>query len=258
MFLFRKPRRFFLLLVFIILLVGGIWLARRLYYSTTVRALISSILYGGSSEDTASNELIYQFLINPDIRAAASNHGGEKCPDAPFILPSSGFVGLLWRDPAPPYTVQRRHTGIDIFGDGAPGTIPIVAVYDGWLTRRDDWKSTVIIRHDDPLQPGQSIWSYYTHMASLNGSISFVAPEFPAGTVEKFVKQGTLLGYQGDYAGVGASAIAMHVHVSLVRSNAAGQFLNEAILDNTVDPSLYFRLPLNIAAAPQRPVQCLS
>jgi hypothetical protein len=202
-----------------------------------------------------SNQLIYRWLTDAGVHESWGIIGGVRCGTAPFILPSSGFIGLLWRDPAPPYSDGRRHTGIDIFGLGAPNTVPIVAVYEGWLTRESDWKSTVIIRHDDPLQPGRTIWTYYTHMANRAGNVSFIAPNFPAGTTNLFVKQGTLLGYQGEYAGSG-NPIAMHVHMSIVTSDSVGDYLNEAILANTLDPSPYFGLPLSIDANPKRPILC--
>jgi hypothetical protein len=180
----------------------------------------------------------------------------DQCPGAPFILPSDGFIGLLWGDPAGPYNIYRRHTGIDIFGNGAVDEVPVYAVYDGYLTRLDNWISTVIIRHDDPLVPGRKIWSYYTHLASEDGTESCIDSEFPPGTQEKFVEQGTLLGYQGNYAGSAASPVGIHVHLSLVTSEDSGAFKNEAVLSNTLDPSHYFGMPLNIDTLPDRPIQC--
>lgn len=192
----------------------------------------------------------------PEVREPLVTMRLPQCPDAPFILPSDGFIGLLWRDPAGPYNLFNRHTGIDIFGDGKPGEVPVYAVYDGYLSRLDGWLSTVIIRHDDPLVPGRQIWSYYTHMASEDGSTSFVADAFPPGTSEVFVEQGTLLGYQGTYAGSAAFRVGLHVHMSLVLSEADGSFKNEAELGNTVDPSPYFGLQLNIDDTPDRPIEC--
>ena len=183
------------------------------------------------------------------------NRALTQCSDAPFILPSEGLIGLLYADPSGPYTVLRRHTGLDIFGDGASGTIPIYSAYEGYLTRLDDWLSTVIIRHADPLQAGRTIWTYYTHMASRDGLQSYVSPQFPRGTREVFIPQGTLLGYQGEYAGTGAP-IAMHLHFSIVTTGADGAFLNEAVLENTLDPSPYFAMPLRIDDNPSRPVPC--
>ena len=207
----------------------------------------------GSGSD--SNDHIREWFVMPILRPQLTTTGGIACDDAPFILPSEGFIGLLWSDPARPYNVMRRHTGIDIFGDGESGTVPNYAAYDGYLTRLADWKSTVIIRHDDPLNPGQTIWTYYTHMANDNGSQSFIVDDFPAGTSAKWVEQGTLLGYQGTYSGTGPP-IGMHLHFSIIKSDEDGVFLNEAIIDNTLDPSPYFGMTLNIEGLPDRPIRC--
>lgn len=202
-----------------------------------------------------SNDYIARWFRQPSTRSELTTSNAERCEDAPFILPSSGFIGLLYADPAAPYNLLRRHTGIDIFGDGAPGEVPVIAAYDGYLTRLDDWLSTVIIRHDDPLHPGRTIWTYYTHMANASGSVSYVSDEFPPGTREVFVEQGILLGYQGEYNGTGVP-IGLHVHMSIVQTDEDGTFKNEAVLSNTLDPSPYFGLTLNIADFPDRPIRC--
>jgi hypothetical protein len=204
-----------------------------------------------------SNDPIRQWFTDPASRPGLTTRMNRAaCPAAPFILPSDGLIGLLWNDPAAPYTVLATHTGIDVFGDGAPGAVPVYAAYGGWLTRLPDWRSTVIIRHDDPLQPGRTIWSYYTHMASRDGEQSYVAAAFPPGTTEQPVQQGDLLGYQGEFAGAGRAPIGLHVHFSIVLSDDAGSFRNEAVIGNTLDPSPYLGMRLNIADAPRRPITC--
>jgi hypothetical protein len=204
-----------------------------------------------------SSDSIRRWFNDPASRPGLMTvMNATACPDAPFILPSDGFIGLLWDDPDGPYTVFNTHSGIDIFGDGQPGEVPIYAAYDGYLTRLDDWLSTVIIRHDDPLQPGRTIWTYYTHMAARDGTRSFIAPDFPPGTFEREVQQGTLLGYQGDYAGAGASPVGLHLHFSVVLSDAEGAFLNEARTGNTLDPSPYLGMDVSITGLPARPVEC--
>jgi peptidoglycan LD-endopeptidase LytH len=203
-----------------------------------------------------SNDAIARWFTDPSSRPALmTTMNRSACPDAPFILPSDGFIGLLWQDPAAPYTVWNPHSGMDIFGDGTPGTVPVYAAYGGYLSRLDDWLSTVIIRHDDPLQPGRTIWTYYTHMASRDATRSFIVNDFPAGTSEKAVTQGTLLGYQGEYAGAGAP-IGLHLHFSIVLSDDLGSFRNEAQIANTLDPSPYFGMTLNITGLPTRPIRC--
>lgn len=179
----------------------------------------------------------------------------QPCPGAPFLLPSSGFVGFLYGDHTPPYTPFNPHPGIDIFGDGDPGVVPIYAAYDGYLTRLPDWISSVIIRiPHDPLNPARQIWTYYTHMASKSGDQSFISSDFPPGTTEKAVKQGTLLGYQGLYSG-SEPPILMHLHFSIV-IDKGGSFTNETRFNDTIDPSPYFGMTLNTWSHPTIPVRC--
>ncbi len=196
------------------------------------------------------------WLNDPTVRPTLITRLVAPCPGAPFLLPSAGFVGFLYGDSTIPYTPLNPHTGIDIFGDGAPGTVPVYTAYGGYLTRLADWKSAVIIRIPrDPLDPSRQVWTYYAHMASKNGDESFISAEFPPGTIEKPVSQGTLLGYQGLFSGNGAP-IAMHVHFSVVLSDLDGTFKNEGRFGNTLDPSPYFGLTLDARRSLTIPVRC--
>jgi hypothetical protein len=169
-------------------------------------------------------------------------HAGERCGDAPFIYPTDGLIGYLWGDSFRP---GQKHQGLDIFGGGNVDVTPVVAAYDGYLTRLPDWKSSVILRiPHDPLEPGRQIWLYYTHMADQGGH-SFIAPDFPPDTAEVFVPAGTLLGYQGNYSGDPNNPVGVHLHFSIVRDDGNGKFLNELKIANTLDPSSYFNMPLN-------------
>ena len=206
---------------------------------------------------TQSNSTTYiaHWFNDRSIRPSLTTELSEPCPDAPFLLPSVGLIGLLWNDPAGPYNVLQRHSGIDIFGDGAEGTVPVVAAYDGYLTRLDNWVSAVIIQHDDPLQPGRKIWTYYTHMASGSGE-SYIVDDFPQGTQGAFVEQGTLIGFQGTYNGASVRPIGLHLHFSIVQSEDDGSFKNEGNARNTLDPTPYLGLNVNIADMPERPILC--
>lgn len=214
---------------------------------------LALVLY--SQTQSNSGAAIRRWFNDPASRHDLVTARRAPCPGAPFLLPTDGLIGLLWRDPSGPYHIFRRHTGLDIFGDGAPGTVPVVAAYEGYLTRLDGWRSSVIIRHKDPLQPGRTIWTYYTHMAARDGETSYILDRFPPGTSEVWVEQGDLLGYQGDYSG-GALPVGMHLHFSIVTSEPDGSFKNEASLGNTLDPSPYLGMPLNIRERPERPVTC--
>jgi murein DD-endopeptidase MepM/ murein hydrolase activator NlpD len=167
---------------------------------------------------------------------------GTQCGDAPFSFPTNGLIGFIWDDS---FQIGHRHQGIDIFAGTDVGVTPVVAAYPGYLTRKSDWKSSVIIRvPSDPLQPGRQIWVYYTHMADKNGT-SYISSDFPQGTSEAFVEAGTLLGYQGNYSGDPNNPVGVHLHVSIVRDDGLGNFTNELEIKNTYDPSPYFGLPLN-------------
>lgn len=191
----------------------------------------------------------------PAERAALITNNA-RCPDAPFMLPSAGFVGLLWNDPRGIWTPVNPHSGLDIFGDGEPGQVPVVATYDGYLTREENWVSAVIIRHpDDPLNPGQPVWTYYAHMASVDGATSYIL--FSPGTREMWVEQGQLIGYQGLYNGGSDRQIGLHVHFSIVRGDG-DTYSNETLFRNTLDPSPYTGMPLNHGGQPALPVRCNS
>lgn len=195
-------------------------------------------------------------LTRPEARQKFEIHSGERCDDAPFQLPTSGIVGYLWGDS---FRIGHRHQGIDIFGGEKPGQVLVRAAYPGYLTRLPDWKSSVIIRiPEDPLVPDRQIWTYYTHMADVKG-VSFIAPGYPAGTSEVYVDAGALLGYQGNYSGDQFSPTGVHLHFSIVLDDGQGRFRNELEINNTLDPSPYFGLPLNANQNQgEVPVKCVS
>ncbi len=182
------------------------------------------------------------WVQNPDSHPEWMNQAGQICGDAPFAFPTDGVIFGLWDDSWRP---GHRHQGLDIFAGTEVGVTPVYAAYPGYLTRMPDWISTVIIRiPDDPLQPGRQIWTYYTHMADVEGN-SFVAVTFPPGTTEVYVEAGTLLGYQGNYSGDPGNPTGLHLHFSIVKDDGEGNFLNELKINNTIDPSPYFNLPVN-------------
>jgi murein DD-endopeptidase MepM/ murein hydrolase activator NlpD len=192
---------------------------------------------------------------NPTAHPDWIVQAGETCGDAPFILPTSGYVGFIWGDSFQP---GRAHQGIDIFGGEDPGKTPVLAAYRGYLSRLPEWKSTVIIRIPaDPLMPGRQIWTYYTHMADQNG-ISYVSPEFPPGTSEVLVEAGTFLGYQGDFSGDPGNPVGVHLHFSMILDDGRGSYRNELKIENTLDPSPYLGLALNAHHNQNQIVTCTS
>ncbi|MEJ2412156.1 MAG: M23 family metallopeptidase [Anaerolineales bacterium] len=186
---------------------------------------------------------VISWIRNPQSHLDWLSKAKTRCyPSTPFVFPTDGYIGYLWDDSFRP---GHRHQGIDIFSKDGSGETPVYAAASGYLTRLPDWKSSLIIRiPQDPLQPGRQIWTYYTHMADKQGN-SYIVDDFPAGTREVFVEEGALLGYQGNYSGTPGNPTGIHLHFSIVKDDGQGNFLNELKIQNTLDPSPYFDLPLN-------------
>lgn len=218
----RKKFLFLLLLVAVIAAGGYLYLRFR----------------RGSARMAQVSDWFRNQTSHPEWMMAA----GTRCGDAPFIFPTNGLVGFIWDDS---FQIGHRHQGLDIFGGTDINVTPVIAAYPGYLTRKSDWKSSVIIRvPDDPLHPGRQIWVYYTHMADPNGN-SFISEQFPNGTSDAYVEAGTLLGYQGDYSGDPNNPVGVHLHISIVKDDGNGNFKNELDINNTYDPSPYFGMELN-------------
>jgi len=208
--------------------------------------IITSLIYiylQFGSQSNSRNRQVINWIRNPQSHPLWKVKSKSRCQDStPFLFPTDGYIGYLWDDSFRP---GHRHQGIDIFTDLKSGESPIFAAYDGYLTRLSDWKSSLIIRIlEDPLSPRRQIWIYYTHMADSNGR-SYIVSDYPPGTSETFVKEGTLLGYQGNYSGTPGNPTGIHLHFSIVKDDGQGSFLNELKIQNTLDPSPYFDLPLN-------------
>jgi murein DD-endopeptidase MepM/ murein hydrolase activator NlpD len=193
---------------------------------------------GGAQRD----QNVDAWIRDPQAHAAWAFEPGIRCGQAPFEVPTHGFIGYLWDDS---FRIGHRHQGIDIFGGSEPGVTPVFAAYSGYLTRLEGWKASLIVRiPNDPLDANRQIWTYYTHMADPQGN-SYISDLFPIGTSEKYVTAGTLLGYQGNFSGTPGQPVGVHLHFSIVLSEPDGSFRNETLISNTLDPSSYFGIGLN-------------
>jgi len=198
--------------------------------------LLGRIYLGGR------NRMVINFLRNPELHPDYRVEALTRCGEAPFLFPSDGFIGYLWDDS---FKLFNRHQGIDIFAGTATGQTPVYAPYDGFVTREDGWKSSLIIRvPQDPLDPNRQIWLYMTHLADAEGN-SLIDSAFPPGTSDKPVFAGDLLRFQGNYSGNPSRPVGVHLHFSIVRDDGSGKFLNELDIANTLDPTPYFGFELN-------------
>ena len=210
-----------------------------LIFITSLVYVYSQFWNGSSSR----NRQVITWIRNPQSHPEWKMSSKIRCEESsPFLFPTDGYIGYLWDDSFRP---GHRHQGIDIFTDLKTGEAPVYAAYDGYLTRLSDWKSSLILRiPEDPLSPRRQIWIYYTHMADSKGN-SYIVFDYPPGTIDVYVKEGTLLGYQGNYSGSPGNPTGIHLHFSIVKDDGQGSFLNELKIQNTLDPSPYFDLPLN-------------
>lgn len=192
-----------------------------------------------------------QYRRDPASIELPVSTGLARCEGAPFVMPTNGWIGILYGDSI---FGTVNHSGLDIFGLEGNGVTPVYAAYDGYVTRLPEWTSAVIIRHpEDPLKPERQIWTFYTHMADAAGN-SYIIDQIPPGTLELPVKQGTLLGYQGDFNANSWRQIDTHLHFSIVLDDGTGRFMNETDMLNTIDPSPYLGMRLNSQCGDRPPV----
>lgn len=149
---------------------------------------------------------------------AAGDAATTACPGGLWRLPTRSEMGLWQAD--------RR---LLFMGAGYEGDVPVYAVADGLLLRPAGWYDAVAIQHDDPLRPGQKVWTYYGGMARGQGRGSLVAPRFTPGSTAVPVKQGQLLGYQGQYSAQFGTPFWVHLHFAVVPAAADGTLPSEAV-----------------------------
>ena len=171
------------------------------------------------TENYASTDFLAQTVVfRPRDVAESGPAGLEACPGAPWRLPTHGDLGMWWT------TYQ-----LGFMGEGYENTVPVYAVADGLLTRRPDWDSAVAIQHDDPLWPGEKVWSFYGDMAGGEAGESFIVPDFPPGSEGVPVRAGQLLGYQGTWSGSPGRPLWTHLHFAVVAALDDGSFPNEIV-----------------------------
>ncbi len=230
-------------------------MAKKLILSALIVGCIVGgyLIYRSMRSSGARSVQVMRWFNAPEEHADWEILQGNRCGDAPFILPTDGIIGYVWDDSFRP---GHRHQGIDIFGGKDVGVTPVISAYEGYLTRLPEWTSTLIMRvPSDPLNPGQQIWLYYTHMADAEGN-DFIVDAFPRGTSEVLIPAGTLLGYQGNYSGDPNNPTGIHLHFSIVKDDGYGNYMNELEIENTYDPSPYLGMELNANNNPDEIPTC--
>jgi hypothetical protein len=167
-------------------------------------------------ENYAVTDFLAQTLVFRPRDAESGSAGLEACPGAPWRLPTRSDMGMWW------VTYQ-----LGFMGEGYENTVPVYAVADGLLLRRSNWDSAVAIQHDDPVRPGEKVWSFYGDMAGGEDGESFVAAEFPPGSEGVPVQVGQLLGYQGMQSPSGL--VWTHLQFAVVPALEDGSFPSEIV-----------------------------
>lgn len=158
----------------------------------------------------------------------------QACAGAPWRLPTDAGLGVSW------------HAGmLDFFGEGSEKAVPVYAVADGRLMRRPDWDNGVAIQHDNPLRPGEKVWSYYADMADASGSESYIVSDFPPGSSGVPVERGQLLGYQGAWSGRPFWSAPTHLWFAVISAVEDGAFPHEVTMENVLDPTPYLGIQGN-------------
>ena len=165
--------------------------------------MLSAITESYSATDFWAETLVFRPREEPETGPA----GLEACPGAPWRLPTQGELGMWW--------MSKQ---LAFMGQGYENSVPVYAVADGLLTRLPHWKDAVAIRHDDPLRPGEKVWTFYGGMASGESDESFVLGSFPPGSEGTPVQKGQLLGYQGQWFGGPGMPTWVHLRFAVLPS----------------------------------------
>ncbi len=170
------------------------------------------------TENYAATEFLAQTIVFRPRDVENEPAGLEACPGASWRLPTRGDMGMWWT------TYQ-----LGFMGAGYENTVPVYAVANGLLLRRSDWNVAVAIQHDDPVRPGEKVWSFYGDMAGGEAGESFVVADFPPGSEGVPVEAGQLLGYQGAWGGVPGRPMWIHLHFAIVTALEDGSFPSEIV-----------------------------
>lgn len=191
-----------------------------------------------------TNILADTYVYHPRGALQAQANQMKACLNAPWQLPSSSALGMTWQ-------AQR----LDFFGQGSEQRVPVYAVADGLLSRLPEWENQVAILHDDPLRPGQEVWSVYADMADSNGDSTIIA-DFPPGSTGVPVTAGQLLGYQGTWGGRPFWPTQLHLRFAIVGAAEDNTTAPPTASQYMMNPAPYLGIMDNTGQAGLRPLRC--
>lgn len=178
------------------------------YLERWTAEMLESIFENYVAVDMRANSLLFE----PKNNESMAYPDNMACPDAPFQLPTQADMGMYWKDGQ-----------VLMLGDGRTGEIPVFAVADGFLYQYPEWDTGVTIKHEDPLDPGNTIWSFYGDLApAFDKSNPTIEPPYIKAEGLP-VKAGDLIGYQGRWLGP-SQQTWVHLRFALLPASDDGNF----------------------------------
>ena len=151
-------------------------------------------------------------LFEPKDFANESFPDNLTCPQSPWQIPTRADMGMFW-----------MNGQVIMMGGGSDDIIPVFAAADGLLYQFSEWATAVAIQHDDPLNPGKKLWTFYGDLApAFNQNSPYIEDEFIQDEGIP-IKAGDLLGYQGRWLGPDQQTW-VHLRFAIIPADQDGNF----------------------------------
>jgi len=169
------------------------------------------------------------------------------CPKGIWPLPTSAYLGFKYQEGM-----------LTLYGAGAEGRVPITAPADGKVYRPAVFQDgSLLIVHEDPLNPGEKVITLYTDMRSYRGQETLIIDDFPVGADGIPVEAGDIIGYQSMWSGTIMQQNWLHVNFGI--AGYQEQFLTDydLLIENLISPVNYFGILIDFEVDKLRPIECL-
>lgn len=171
----------------------------------------------------------------------------KECPHGVWPLPSLATMGFRYLEGV-----------LVLYGAGAEGQVPVASPADGEVYRLDDFPvGSLIIVHDDPLNPGERVITLFEDLRSFRGDDVFIMDQFPTGTKGVSVNKGEVIGYQAMWSGSEYRQDWLHVNIGVAEYDP-GLLENYNLLrENLIHPADYFGIIIDPTSTKIGPLTCI-
>ncbi|MFW5714093.1 MAG: hypothetical protein ACOCYU_05425, partial [Brevefilum sp.] len=204
-------------------------------------------------------EMLEAIRANYRLAGQFENTFAYKPKTSQRIEAPSDCTGGLWPLPTDATMGYRYEDGwLSLYGTGAEGTVPVKAIAFGEAFRPEQFpEGSLVMVHDDPLNPGERVIVYYTEMRSFRNGDALIAEDIPIGADGLTVDAGEVIGYQSTWAGRTFQQDWLHVTLGVAPYDP--QLLEDpALLEaNLIQPGEYFGIQLDPESKHVKPIICL-